>query len=326
VIVYVVRRILFAMSLLLGISFGAFAAFGLSLDPTYPLLLGGEEGLHQRHLLQVHYHLTDPIVVRYLHWLHGLVTHGFGTTVLPTYGRVSTGGLAGSDIDPLVWHAAAVTAQLVAVSLLVVVAGSAVVGAVAARRPSGVVDLTLRTFAYVTWSVPTFVIGIELLQWFGGPSSFGPPGGGLGSWLGHMVLPVATLSLGLVGLYSRYVRSAMLVSLAEPYTVVARAKGLPERRVVFQHALRNSLAPFVSVVSLELGAVVGASLATDYVFRMNGLAVLFLQALGAADPFELTAIVVVLAVVVIVFMLVADVVVGRLDPRIRLGGAAQSSL
>ena len=149
-----------------------------------------------------------------------------------------------------------------------------------------------------------------------------PPGGGVGPWFGHMALPVATLSLGLIGLYSRYVRSAMLISLGEQYTVVARAKGLPERAVVFRHALRNSLAPFVSVLSVELGAVVGASLATDYVFRMSGLALLFLRALGSADPFELTAIVVILAVVVIGFMLVADLVVGRLDPRTRLDAAS----
>jgi peptide/nickel transport system permease protein len=87
--------------------------------------------------------------------------------------------------------------------------------------------------------------------------------------------------------------------------------------VHFVHALRPSLGPFVSVIALELGAIVGATLVTDYVFQMGGLARLFLVALGAADPFEMTAIVVVVAAVVIVFVLVADLVVGRLDPRIR---------
>jgi peptide/nickel transport system permease protein len=165
--------------------------------------------------------------------------------------------------------------------------------------------------------VPTFVIGIELLSWFGSRESLGPPGGGVGRWFGHMALPVATLSLSLVGLYSRYVRSAVIVSLGDQYVTVARAKGLGELRVLFGHALRNSLAPFLNVVSLELGAVVGATLVTDFVFQMGGLARLFLVALGAADPFEMTAIVVVVAVIVIVFVFVADLVVGRLDPRIR---------
>ena len=172
-IAYVVRRVLFAISLLLGISFASFAAFGLSLDHTYPLLLGGEKGLEQRRLLQVKYHLTAPIFERYWHWLQGLFTHGFGTTVMPVDGPAVAGNLSGTDINPLVWQATAVTAQLVAVSLVVVVLVSAGTGALAAQRPGGAVDLALRVLGYVTWSVPTFVIGIVLLQWFGKTSRLG---------------------------------------------------------------------------------------------------------------------------------------------------------
>jgi peptide/nickel transport system permease protein len=121
--------------------------------------------------------------------------------------------------------------------------------------------------------------------------------------------------------YVRYVRSSMLVSLGQSYAVVARAKGLSEGRVVVRHALRNSLIPFVSALSLEVGAVVGASLAADWVFSMGGVASLTIGALGRADPFELTAVVITIALVVIVFMTIADLVVGWLDPRVRVVGA-----
>ena len=131
-----------------------------------------------------------------------------------------------------------------------------------------------------------------------------------------MVLPVVTLSLGLIGLYSRYVRSAMLTSLREPFSTVARGKGLRER-VVARHALRLSLIPLVAVVTLDLGAVVGASLAADYIFNMGGFASLLVLALGNADPFELTAILVVLSVLVVTFMTLGDAVVHQLDPRLR---------
>jgi binding-protein-dependent transport system inner membrane component len=106
---------------------------------------------------------------------------------------------------------------------------------------------------------------------FGGPPQFvqhgvflvGPPTGGFLDWFRHMTLPAVALALGLVGIDSRYVRTAMLVSLGEQYATVARAKGLSERRVVFRHALRNSLVPFTSLLSLEMGGVIGASLAAD---------------------------------------------------------------
>ena len=89
-----------------------------------------------------------------------------------------------------------------------------------------------------------------------------------------MTLPAIALALGLVGVYTRYIRSSMLVALSQPYAVVARAKGLSEGRVVVRHALRNSLIPFVSALSLEIGAIVGASMAADWVFSMGGVATL----------------------------------------------------
>ena len=315
---YVVRRVALAVSMVWAISFGAFCAFGLSFDPTYPIILAGRHS-PQRVALQHEYHLTDPILLRYLLWLKGLFTHGFGTTVMNVRGFGQ-----GGEIGPALWSAAAVTVQLIAVSLVLVVVMSVGVGIVSARRPGSLVDGLLRLLAYAAWSMPAFLVGVLLARWLGPTGWFydGKPGGGLVRWVRTMTLPAVTLSLGLVGVYSRYIRSAMLVSLRQPYATVARAKGLPERRVVVRHALRNSLIPFVSVLSLEFGAVVGASLAVDYVFNMGGLAWLFFQSLGQADPFAMTAILVVIGGTVAVFMLVADLVLGWLDPRAR--GAASA--
>jgi peptide/nickel transport system permease protein len=222
---YLVRRIALAASSVVAISFAGFVAFGLSLDPTYPLILQGRHS-PLRVALQHQYHLTDPILVRYWLWVKGLFVHGFGTTVMPTTGPAGSAS-PGDVIGPQVWSAAAVTAQLVAVSLVVVVLLSAAIGTISARAPGSPLDLVLRAFAYVSWSVPTFVIGIELLVWLDHDRrySVGAPGGGFVRWTEHMALPVATLSLGLIGVYSRYIRSQMLVSLHEPYAVVARGKG-----------------------------------------------------------------------------------------------------
>ncbi|HVH52136.1 MAG TPA: ABC transporter permease, partial [Gaiellaceae bacterium] len=149
----------------------------------------------------------------------------------------------------------------------------------------------------------------------------GMPTGGLVDWVQKMTLPILALAISMIGVYSRYVRSSMIVALHEPYVTVARAKGLPERRVVVRHALRNSLVPFASVLSLEIGGVIGASIAVDAVFHTGGLASTFLAALFAADPFFLTALLVMTAVIVSAFAFVGDVLVGLLDPRARMATA-----
>jgi ABC-type dipeptide/oligopeptide/nickel transport system permease component len=326
---YLARRLTVAVTAVIAVSFASFLAFGLSFDPTGPLRLSPDQ--RPRQVVLHAYHLSDPILVRYWLWFKGIFSHGFGTTVsLDVTGSPPRLASPGEAIGPVIWHGAAVTAQLVAFGLVLTILGSAVVGIVLAQRMRPAVDIPTRLLTYVAASVPTFLIAYLLKQalvpnasylttgvvgqegWF----KLGPPSGGVVAWFQHLTLPA--LALGLTGVYARYVRTAMLDSLGEQYTTVARAKGLPERRVVVRHVLRNSLVPVVSLMSLEMGAVVGASLAADAVFSLGGLASAFLSGLAQADPFEMTALVVVTAIVVSVFLILTDLLVALLDPRIRV--------
>jgi peptide/nickel transport system permease protein len=331
---YIARRLILAASAVAAVSLIAFLTFGLSLDPTYPLRQSPDQ--HPRQVVLRYYHLSDPILSRYWRWVSGVVEHGFGRTVsTETTGTPLHVASQGNPIGPAIWHGASITVQLVAFALVLTVLGSIAVGTYSARRPYARVDVP-RLASYLAASMPTFLIAylmrkaivgdVTEVRTFGvGPPQFvqhgvflvGPPTGGLIDWFRHMTLPAVALALGLIGVYARYIRSAMLVSLGEQYTSVARAKGLSERRVVFRHALRNSLVPFTSLLSLEMGGVIGASLAADAVFNLGGLAQTFLGGLALADPFELTALVVVTAVVVAGFLLAADLFVGVLDPRLR---------
>jgi peptide/nickel transport system permease protein len=325
---YLLRRIAVTAATLVAVSFLSFLAFS-PLDPSGPLALDPTPHGHAALLfVRRHYHLKDDPLSRYLRWAGGVLHHGFGNTlsidVAAGYPlRLRTNG---QPIGPLLWHATAVTAALVGAALVLVVLGSALVGSVAARRQRFRLDVSGRFLAYLGAAVPTFLIGDLLQRGIVGSGAYGagapggwfqngPPDGGLLGWARHLTLPAVALALGLIGVCARYLRSSLLVELSQPYTAVARAKGLSETRVVVRHALRNALAPFVSLLSLEMGAVVGASLAADGVFHSGGLASTFLSALGQADPFELTAIVTVSALVVCVFSFVGDALVGLLDPR-----------
>jgi peptide/nickel transport system permease protein len=110
-----------------------------------------------------------------------------------------------------------------------------------------------------------------------------------------------------------------MTELRQPYAVVARSKGLSDSRVAYRHALRNALVPVVGVLSLDITAIVGASLAADYVFQMGGLASLFVDSIKDADPFGMTAIIVVIGAVVALFTFLTDLALGWLDPRLRVG-------
>ena len=301
----------------------------MALDPT-------PHGHAARVFVQEHYHLKDPILSRYADWAAGVVRHhGFGTGVSLNVAAGSPIRLRtpGEAIGPGLWRAAEVSAAMVGGALVLVVLGSAAIGSIGARRRRFRADVSTRAVTYVAAAMPTFLIG-DLLRRGLLPNShsvpslnsvtstgghwflLGPPTGGVTDWLRHLVLPSLALALGLIGVYSRYVRSALLTELSAPYVVVARAKGLSELRVVVRHALRNALVPLVSLLSLEMGAVIGASLAADGVFGTGGLASYLLAALGRADPFELTAIMVVSAIVVCAFALVGDLLVASLDPRV----------
>lgn len=329
---YLVRRLLAATSVVAAVSFAAFVGFGLSLDPSYPLAFVPRD----RAVVQAYYHLQDPILSRYWRWFSGLFHHGFGLTVSTDVGgaplRLQS---LGDPIGPVLWHAALVTLALVGLALVFVTVGTGAVGVFAARRRRFHGDVGVRALTYLGSAVPTFLIGDLLLRvisphftatffpgrgyvisstngWF----LIGSPTGGAVDWLRHLFLPAAALALGLIGVYARYLRSAMVTELGRPYVTVARAKGLSERRVLVRHALRNSLIPVTALLTLDLGAVVGGSIAADGVFHTGGLASVFLGGLGHADPFQLTAIVVVSAVVVCGITLGGDLVVGLLDPRI----------
>jgi peptide/nickel transport system permease protein len=310
------RRGGFTASLVVAVSFASFLTFGSSIDPTWSMALAQDQT--PRHELQTRYHLNDPILEQYGRWVTHLPSDGFGTTVFPLGGSTFAQG-SGTAIGPLVWRAAGNTAQLIAVALGLSLLLSVVLGAWTAMRKTPLTAL-VRLLSLVAWAVPSFVVGVILFYLVPDITRVfppGPPGGGVVAWLRHMTLPALSLSVALVGLYARYVRAAVLAASHEPYAKVARSKGLSERQIVTRHLLRNSLTPLVSVVALDVGGIVGISLAVDYIFGVQGLAWLFFQGVTKSDPFLLTAVMVLIAIVVAAFVFVADAIVLWLDPRLR---------
>jgi peptide/nickel transport system permease protein len=279
----------------------------------------------------------------YLDWLKGLPSGD------------SFGNVCGAPVTQDITQALGHTGALLGMTLLFVVVFSLLMGLLAAARAGTWLDLGFRGFSYTAWAIPPFLLALVLqsvLIWMGkewgfhffpesgwpGACIFGVPGcvnpeaphgwDYAGQIVRFLVVPSMALAVAFVGVHSRYLRSALLTSLSAPYTTTARAKGVSERRVVVRHALRNSLGAFVSVLLLDFGAIVGAALAVDWVFRMNGMGLLFLSVIGGLgsqsgdgpkflDAYAVMAVLTVIAVMVAAASLLAEVVVLWLDPRAR---------
>jgi peptide/nickel transport system permease protein len=176
----------------------------------------------------------------------------------------------------------------------------------------------------VALSIPTFWFGLVMIYLFSVTLGWLPSGNmytegqhGFLDGARHLVLPCLVLTLVTVATWSRYMRASMLDVINTDYVRTARAKGLSERRVILGHVFRNALIPLTTVAALNFGVVLGGAIVTETVFTLDGIGFYFVQKLGQLDVYAVMAYLIVTAVIIIFFNLVADVLYGFLDPRIR---------
>jgi peptide/nickel transport system permease protein len=222
------------------------------------------------------------------------------------------------------------TVLLIGLGELVAIVVGLTIGAYAGWRRGSVVDRVGTGASLILYSMPYFVIGMPLiiifaagLHWFptSGMTSVGTSGQGFVGQLfdlgRHLVLPLTTVALGLIGSYSIIMRSAILETRSEDYMTTARAKGITDGRMLRSHAFPNALLPMVTIIAINLGYVVAGAITAEVVFNWPGLGSLTVDALGARDYPNLQGVFLLLSIAVVVANLIADLVYGLLDPRVR---------
>lgn len=268
--------------------------------------------------------LDKPVLERYGIWVKDIVRGDFGRSI------------SNEDVGPLLVRRLAVTLRLVVFATVISVLLAVVIGVVAAVKQYSKFDYAATFFAFVFFSMPVFWlaavlrdVGIRINQAVGrniffvvGEQTPNVAGGFLTVWgdrLGHLILPSITLVLIQMASWSRFQRGSMLEVLNADYVRTARAKGVSQARVLFRHALRNSLIPVVTVVAIDFGIILGGAVLTETVFGWSGMGRLLVDALRVQDVNVVQAWLLVTAVLVVVFNLIADLLYGFLDPRIRRG-------
>ena len=322
-VTYIIRRLLYSVFVLIAASFlvFTFVAKGAG-DPLGPIRFApnvDQEGLDR---IAEEKHLNDSVFVRYGYWVRDAATNNFGETLLTN-----------KPILPDLWRVMKNTLQLVIAAELIAILIAVGIGVLSALRQYSFFDYTATTFSFLGLAMPLFwlalmlqVLVVQVQSWTDykifpiANLNDVDPGGGLSFFVDrahHLALPVLVLMVASIAQYSRFMRASMLEVVNADYVRTARAKGLSERRVTMGHAFRNALVPLVTVVALNFGALIGGVVVTETVFSLDGMGLYFITALGGADPYPVMAWLMITATMIIVFNLIADILYGVLDPRVR---------
>ena len=323
---YTIRRVLISIPILIGSSILVFIIGKLSGDPLEQMKLRNPPVPRSTIKLEEHRLLLDRSwPEQYWSWLKGLVLHGYwGPSVHDT-------DKIGPEINNAFW----VTFRLVVVAVLIALILAVITGVVSAVKQYSVTDYTTTFGGFLFLSMPVFWFAILLKSfgiWYNENVSAGTfftigdhsvfltdnsTWGKVTDIAGHMILPVIVLGLASYAAWSRFTRASMLEVLNSDYVRLARAKGLRSRRVLVRHALRNALIPLTTVTALDIAVLLGGAIVTETVFQWRGMGALFFQSLIDRDVYLMMGWLLVSAAIVILFNLVADLLYGVLDPRIR---------
>jgi peptide/nickel transport system permease protein len=303
----VVKRLLTGVLVMWGAASLIFLIVRVAPGDPALILLGPDASRDQVAELSASLGLDRPLIAQYASYLADAARFDFGNSYL-----------LGRPAMPEVIERLPASAELMLMATTIAVVLGITLGLLAGGRPGSVVDRVVSASTIALQSFPTFWVGIMLILVFALTLRMLPSAGA--GTPQHIVLPAVTLALPFTAIVARLTRTSVAETMREPYLQTARSKGLTERQVITGHTLRNSLIPVVTVVGLHMGGLVGGAVIVENVFAWPGLGSLVVDAVSTRDYAVVQAATFVIAGIVMVFNLAADLLYSQLDPRIRLDG------
>jgi peptide/nickel transport system permease protein len=309
---FLIRRVLQAIVVLIGVSIVVFILLHLLPGGPARAVLGIRANKVQIHAFDLRYGLLNPVPVQYVDWLNQLL-----------HGNLGFSFKQNQTVDSLLGENIPRTLVLVGVATLLALIVAIPLGVYQAVRRNKPEDYVLTGMSFLFYSMPSFFLGIILiillsdtLPWLPstGPTAISP----LWDQIPNLVLPVLTLTLVTVALFSRYMRSSVLENLVQDYVRTATSKGVGRRAILFRHVLRNALLPVVTLIGLSLPGILSGALIVESLFNYPGMGLLFWNAAVTDDFPTMLGTTMVVGVAVVVGSLLADVLYAVLDPRVRI--------
>jgi peptide/nickel transport system permease protein len=318
---FIVRRLLQSLLVMLVVSLIAFSMFRYVGDPISGMV-GQDTSEQDRAKLRADLGLDDPFIVQFGHFIEHAAQGDFGVSYRER-----------RPVSQLLAERFPATFELSVISAILALALGIPMGIYTALRRRGILSQTIMGISLLGISLPTFLVGILLILFFGVELRWLPTFGrgevttlfgnwttGLLNWSGikSLIMPAITLALFQLTLIMRLVRAEMLEVMRTDFIKFARARGLPERLINLRHALKNTLVPVITITGLQLGGVIAFSIITETVFQWPGVGLLFIQAIGNVDIPIMSAYLVLVAFIFVVINLIVDLLYFAVDPRLRV--------
>ena len=322
-IVYLLKRILLMVPVLLGITIISFSVMKMAPGDPISLMTDLNPNMNEEAIKRIrsHYGLDEPWHMQYLKWLRNMVVLDFGRSFA-------------SDSRPVLDKIAEripITLLINLLSMSFILAAAIPLGVISAVKQDSWFDRGTSLFVFIGFAVPTFWLALLLMILFGVKLEWLPISGfrslnytsltpfqQVADVAKHLILPIFVSAFGGLAGMSRYMRSNMLEVIRQDYITTARAKGLTERAVIFRHALRNALLPVITILGLSIPGLIGGSVIFETIFAIPGMGQLFYQSVMMRDYPTIMGILVIGAVLTLLGNLLADLLYSWADPRIRV--------
>ena len=314
---YIIRRLLTAIPTLVAISMVIFTILALAPgDPLAEFAVNPSVPPEVRQRIRKSMGLDDPIPVRYTKWFTSILRGDFGYSFRSR-----------SPVSDLMLQRLPTTLYVIGTAYLISVLLAIPIGVISAIRQYSIFDNIATTLAFIGFSLPTFFTGLLFILIFSVKLGWFPmiyratidEPGLRGLWLKveQAIMPITVLALFQTAALTRYTRASMLETIHQDYVRTARAKGLGELTVISRHALRNALIPVVTIIALSMPGIFTGAVITEQIFRVPGMGSLLITAINDNDTPVIMAITIIFSALVVLFNLIADVLYGVLDPRIK---------
>lgn len=308
---FIIQRLLLSILVVVGVTIAVFLIIQLVPGDPARVSLGQQATEENVQARRERLGLNRPIYERYVSWVGDALQGDLGQSLI-----------TGQDITPQITQRLPTTLQLAALALLIGMLIAFPLGIISAVRPGSVIDTIATFISQLGVAVPDFWMAILLVLLFSTTLDWLPPSGytpfseDAADWLEHLLLPAATAGFVSASIQTRFIRSAMIETMHENYIITARAKGLRERTVILRHALRNALITIVTIIGLQMTALLSSVVVIEIVFTLPGLGSLALDAVLDRDYPLVQGTVLVMAILVTAINLGVDLIYFLIDPRI----------